>query len=150
DEHGQPWSAAALRAHLASSPGDDLSRQIARLLQVAEEQLGATITPVAHITVEGRLSIDPAYRASAIATSQLETVYAWTVCGRLADASLGDRCRNAATEAIAAWTSTYEPSGNPIDEARLIPLLQSIDLAMPLLSPEQQASALAWVSALEA
>ena len=144
---GQP---GLLRAHLAADPGDDLSRQLGRVLQVAEQQLGTPITPVEHITVEGRLSSDPEYRASAAATSQLETVYAWTVCARLAAAPLGDRCQAAAVVAISGWTSTYQPSGNPIDEARLIPLLQSIDLATPLLSREQQGNTLAWVSALEA
>src|SRR5690349_3635437 len=67
-----PWTAESLRAHLASAPDDDLSRQTHRVLQVAEQQLGTPITPVAHISVEGVLSTDPAYRASAAATAQLD------------------------------------------------------------------------------
>ncbi len=148
DEQNQPWTVQSLRRHLAATPRDDLSRQVNRVVQVAEQQLGATITPVAHLRTEGNLSSDPAYRASVAATSQLNTVYNWATCARLADPPLADQCQAAATTAISAWTTTYQPSGNPIDENPLIPLLQSIDLMLPLLSPDQQAQALAWTAEL--
>src|SRR5690242_11866902 len=98
------WTADALRAHLATSPSDDLSRQTNRVLQVAEQRLGTPIAAVPHLSLEGHLSSEPAYRASAAATDQLETVYAWAMCARVADPPLADRCLSAASDAIAAWT----------------------------------------------
>lgn len=148
DERGRPWGVSSLRAHLAATPGDDLSRQVKRVLQVAEQKLGTDIRPLAHLETEGRLVSDPAHQASVAATSQLDTVYAWAICARQADPPLSTWCASAASDAIVAWTTINQPSGNPISENPLIPLLQSIDLMLPLFTPDQQFQALEWTRSL--
>jgi len=148
DSQGQPWTAQTLKAHMSLAPDDELSRSPAAVIEAARQHLDDTITPVAALHSEGTVFTDPRHKASAAAVSQLGTVYDWAMCARLAEQPLGQQCASAAAAAITAWTATYQPSGDPIDENQLIPLLQSIDLMMPLLPADTQSQAVAWTSAL--
>jgi hypothetical protein len=147
DGAGQPWTAQELRDPSSLPPA--ITRETARLLQVARDGLDQPITPVQALHTEGTVFSDPSYKASVAATSQLSLVYAWATCARIGQPPLSEQCTARAGDAIEAWTTTYQPSGNPINENALIPLLQSIDLMLPLLPPDRQVTALSWTADLE-
>ncbi|MBV8084015.1 MAG: alginate lyase family protein [Chloroflexi bacterium] len=145
DASGQPWIPSELRGLPPDSPQ---AKAVARVLQVASQHIDDKITPLAALHSEGTVFSDPAHKESSVAAAQLDTVYAWAACARLGSPPIAQQCAGAARLAIAAWVGTYQPTGNPINENLLIPLLQSIDLMLPLLPPDQQAAALTWTSSL--
>ena len=58
----------------------------------------------------------------------------WAFCARLqAGDSEGQRCKTALFEGLfgkdgnQGWLGIYKPTGNPIDESNLLPLIQAID-----------------------
>ena len=113
-------------------------------MQVAEETLGADVPVVARIDREGVLPTDARYRASNDAVSRVDRVYQWAMCARVAAEPIATRCSEQAAIAIDRWVTTYRPSGNPINDSNLVPVIQAIDLAAPLATIEQQNAWTAW------
>lgn len=143
---GLPWSAAELGRSLTSGRQDDAARQTRRVLQLAEETLNSEAPVVADIDREGKLPSDPRYKASDEAVRSVDRVYQWAMCGRVAAEPLASRCREKAERAIDAWAYTYRPSGNPINDMYLVPVIQATDLLLPIATPERQLTWTAWCS----
>jgi hypothetical protein len=55
-----------------------------------------------------------------------------------------DRFELAGTAALLAWARVYSPTGNPIDEAFFVPLLQAVDLIAADLSAADRHALLHW------
>ncbi len=63
------------------------------------------------------------------------------MCARIAkDPFVQTACRQTAIQGLLAWARVYRPDGNPINESRLIPLIQAWDVLKPLLKTEEQAA----------
>ena len=145
---GAVWTDAALRSKLASPTPDGLDRRLRDVATRAAATLDTPIVPVATLRTEGTLFTDPVHKASAAATAVLPDVFCWAVCARVAAPDLAARCGKAARAAVDAWVATYRPSGNPIDENPLLPLLQAVDLLLPSTTADARARAVAWVREL--
>ena len=61
----------------------------------------------------GNLSSDPGYQASVAATSQLDMVYNWATCARLADPPLAGACRDAALKGRRTTTARRHGGRDP-------------------------------------
>ena len=120
-------------ASAASAPPE-----LKRVLELAQTALTADLTPVDTLHFEHTLPGDPAYQASHRAVDSLQQLRYLAVCARVADPALAARCGNVAKPAIVAWAKIYKPTGNPINESRLIPLIEAIDLMIPLLSADDR------------
>ena len=90
---GRPWTSAEIARGLATNSADDLTRQTRRVVQLAEETLGADVPVVARIDREGVLASDARYRASTDALAGVDRVYQWAMCGRVAAEPLAGRCQ---------------------------------------------------------
>ena len=141
---GSPWTAAELARRVSFGQQDDVVRQTRRVLQVAEETLGSEVPVVARIDREGKLPSDPRFKASDDAVRSVDRIYQWAMCARVAAEPLAGSCREHAARAVDAWTTTFRPSGNPINDMYLVPVIQAIDLLLPIAAPEQHRRWSAW------
>jgi len=139
---------AGLQAVLEREPQSELAVATAGVIKLAEHTLGEPLLVVPEFQTEGILFSDPRYKQSIAASRQLSDVYAWAMCARVARPPLRDTCQARGVEAVDAWTRTYVSTGNPINEAHLIPLFQSIDLVRPLMDTEQSTAALKWLASV--
>lgn len=117
------------RAYVTLDPtpiGSDLRSLIAD----AEKRLGqaSTISVTSRIDREGVLPEDAKYLQSQKALEDLDIVFKWTLCARVAPQALATRCEIEARASLLKWAHTYKPTGNPINENELIPLFLSFDL----------------------
>jgi Alginate lyase len=112
--------------------------ELKRVLELAQTAVTADLSPVDALHFEHTLPTDPAYQASRRAVDSLQQLRYLAVCARVADAALAAKCAGVAKPAIVAWAKRYKPSGNPINENRLIPLIEAIDLVAPLLSADDR------------
>lgn len=74
------------------------------------------------------------YKDTVQAGRDLKKLLHFSICARLEDKTLLEKCRDKAATAIQQWISTYKPTGQPIDENALILLFKSIDLMQPLMA----------------
>lgn len=147
---GRPWTAAELHWAVEQPGARRLARSLKRVLERAAETIDLPAPATDRIYAEHRLASDPLKKRSDAALAPLEALLYWSVCARADRTELRNRCEQRARETIADWVATYRPTGNPIDESRLIPLIRSIDLMQPLLEPRLRADSLAFLKALAA
>lgn len=113
----------------------------------ADDVLNDAPQPLRHIVYEGRLDTDP---------QRVATVRSLRDMGKLdlltqADAVTGDaRYAEKQREFVLAWATTYEPTGNPINENKLIPVLVSYALQRDAFASADRPRVDAWVRALAA
>ncbi len=119
-----------------------------RVLAVAEAALAQDFSAVKELHLEGTLDGDSAHQASQAAVKDLTKVLDLAACARAAAAPLQPRCKDKALAAVLAWARTYEPTGNPINENRLIPILRAADLLSPLLDDSTRAEIFAFAAKL--
>lgn len=141
---GTRWTDNDIRQALHTAQSTDHAKQTKRVLEVAQQHIAAPTVTVRTINREGVLATDPKYNASDQALAGIDDPYLWAMCARVADAPLAQQCAARASSALDAWTSTYVPTGNPINDSFLVPLLQAIDLECPNATPTQCASWRAW------
>ena len=124
--------------------GDDVADLGENLLRRAKSELNDPLPAVKFLEVsEHPFLADKEYQAQSQASRNIQKLLHISLCARLAEGGLADRCRERSTAAINDWISTYKPSGQPIDENALLPLLESIDLMSPLM-PQSAPSRLLW------
>ncbi len=145
---GVAQSAGSLQALVDHEPESEVAASTSKVLKVAEDSLSEPLLVIPEFQTEGILFTDPRYKQSVAASRQLTDVYSWAMCARVGNGLLQGKCRAKAVEAVNAWVGTYKPTGNPINEAHLIPLLQAIDLARPLLDDAQSAAAMKWLAGI--
>ena len=135
------WQAAAA----APAPA-----ALAAVLRRAQAGLDATIRPAAALHLAGTLNRDPAHQASDRAKASFPLIFDFAVCARTAAEPLREQCMDKAKSALLAWARVYRPSGNPIDERFFAPMLQAVDLLVPVLPSAPARRLLGWTRAFAA
>ena len=148
---GQSWTAADLRQKLTAPVGDRVQKAVQDLLsRAAEDESRQTmIMAIPEIHLEGTLASKPEYKESESALKTLDTLEAWALAARIETGSDGAAYAQAARDGILNWVMTYDsPTGNPINEGRLIPLLKAIDWYRPLFQTDEWTQVQAWLRKL--
>ena len=132
---------------LAKVPSQSpVGKEVRNILRSARQDLDKTgaIVPLERIETEGVLATETRHQRSIQAVRIFPTMMSWAFCARLqAGDSEAARCKTALFEGLfgkdgnQGWLGIYKPTGNPIDESHLLPLIQAIDLAGPLLTNPQ-------------
>jgi len=98
----------------------EASALFAELSMEVQPWLDATPAPLRVIDYEGLVNTDPRRIASAARLKEMDGVAAmlhyWQV-------TQSERAAEALRRFVSAWTATYEPTGNDVNESKLVPLL---------------------------
>ena len=123
-----------------------MGKEVRNILRSAHSELdkAGAVEPIERIEMEGVLSTENRYQRSSKAVRIFPTMIAWAFCARLEPADpAGQKCKAALFEGLfgkdgnQGWLGIYKPTGNPIDESNLLPLIQAIDIAGPLFTTTQ-------------
>ena len=107
---------------------------------------GRRFPTVERIAIEGRLPGQPGFEQSIAAGHEMKTLVPLALCARGSIAGLSASCQRAATEGVFDWMRAYAaPTGNPIDESGMLPLLLATDLLEGTWSAPQKAEAAQWL-----
>ena len=143
---GQPWIIADLSELAKARTLSPVGKEVRNILRSAHNELEKAIAvePIERIEVEGVLPTEDRYQRSIKAVRIFPTMIAWAFCARLEAADpAGQRCKTALFEGLfgkdgnQGWLGIYKPTGNPIDESNLLPLIQAINIAGPLFTKAQ-------------
>lgn len=132
----RPWTPAGLRAAMETSPA--LARDAKGLLKRARNTVDQPFRAIPRIFSEGLLASDPRKIETQKTLKRLDDVQAWAFAARFAEEPLRSKAKAAVTAALLDWAKTYKPTGNPINENRLLPLIEAADLALPGMKPGEQ------------
>jgi hypothetical protein len=127
------------------TPAAATKPEVASVLEVARNSMNIPVQPVDTFHLEGTLNRDPAHQASDRAKADFNAIFDLAVCARTAQEPLRTQCLGKVSSELTAWAKTYRATGDPINDAYLVPLFQAIDLAAPQLSPDMSQSLIAWV-----
>lgn len=141
------WTPSAL-ARAALEKKGAAGRATARVIEAAQQTLEQGLPAASSIHMQGLVFTDPDFKRSQAATKDLPYLYNWAMCARVAQEPLASRCLAKASETALAWAAAYVPTGDPIDESRLVPVLLAIDLLAPVLSADRRERLLAWTENL--
>jgi hypothetical protein len=127
---------------------DDSSvgRSLAQMVRQAEASLGRQPRPLAVLIYEGRLSNDP-QRIKTVEHLQdmqrlHELVWAYRLTGRESFAEAGIR-------SLVQWMAACRPSGNDVNDHKLMPLLEAYAVWRDRLSPSRGEQAESWLAELD-
>ena len=143
---GQPWTIGDLSELSKARVQSPVGKEVRNILRSAHNELekANAIEPIERIEMEGVLPTKNEYQRSSKAVRIFPTMIAWAFCARLEVAEpAGQKCKTALFEGLFGkdenhgWLGIYKPTGNPIDESNLLPLIQTIDIAGPLLTKTQ-------------
>lgn len=141
--NGQPWTMADLSELAKARTQSPVGKEVRNILRSAHAELDKAIAvePIERIEMEGVLSTENRYQRSSKAVRMFPTMISWAFCARLEAADpAGQKCKTALFEGLfgkdgnQGWLGIYKPTGNPIDESNLLPLIQAIDIAGPLFT----------------
>ncbi len=138
---------AAARARLAAiTARDPEARALLEEKQAALAPLAdARPRPLAVIVYEGRLSTDPERIATVRHLHDLDHVGAWfEVWQATGEPALAARLR----DYIAAWSASYRPTGNDVNEYKLMPLLVAYVALRSGFEPAERERIDSWLRAL--
>ena len=138
----------AALARAAQEKKGAAGKATARVIEVAQQTLEQSLPAASSIHMQGLVFTDPDFKRSQAATKDLPYLYNWAMCARVAHEPLASRCLAKASETALAWVAAYVPTGDPIDESRLVPVLLAIDLLAPVLSAGRRERLLAWTENL--
>lgn len=142
---GQPWGKEQIQTLLKEEPNHIISKRVRRFFVVAKESINYKVSPVEKLEFEGIVFSDHRYKKSAEAVKDFRVIFSWTVCASFEGRELSSQCTKRAREGIRAWIENYNPDGNPINQNQLIPLLDAIDIADPILTQEDQFKKKEWL-----
>ncbi len=149
DSQGQAWSAVSLRrrAQQFDEGGEFLRSFKVRCLRHLPEVKNLLIPQ--KFSLEGVIETAPAHRLSEKSVLQMGMIFDWSVCATLAPSDLASTDAYSAamfgTDGEAGWIGIYTPSGKPIDDSSLLPLLLSLDLRWNFLTVAQLAKTKRWL-----
>ncbi|HEY1490543.1 MAG TPA: hypothetical protein VGF90_05840, partial [Verrucomicrobiae bacterium] len=110
--------------------------------RLADVSLEAPPHPVARIATAGTLASDPAKVESRLALEDMKKIqalgFAYAVTTQPAYGA-------AAKRLILGWSETYQPSGQPVDEAKLEPLFIGYGLTRPVFSAPEREPVESWL-----
>jgi hypothetical protein len=126
--------------------GDDPALMAGQSEALAWVESGKSFPTVGRISVAGYLPGQPEYEASVSSLHAMKTLVPLAFCARSGAEALRPGCEQSANEGVFAWMRAYaQPTGNPIDESNLLPLLLATDLLQNTWNAQQKAEALAWL-----
>ncbi len=143
---GKAWTIADLSELAKARNSSPVGKEVRNILRSAQNELqkAGTIEPLERIEMEGVLRTDIRYQRSSKAVQVFPAMIAWAFCTRLEAANdAGKKCKTALLEGLFGkdgnhgWLGVYKPTGNPIDESNLLPLIQAIDITGPLFTKTQ-------------
>lgn len=133
-----------------ANPPEPPPPDLAHALHVAEQSLRMAVEPVRTLHLAGTLNKDPAHQESDRAKANFPQIFDLAVCTRAAAEPLRAKCAAKASSALLGWANTYQPTGNPVDESFMVPLIEASDLVLPVLSPSDREVLLDWIGAFAA
>jgi len=98
--------------------------------------------PIAHIRTAGRLDTDPLKQESRASLEDMRKLYA---LGYAYAATTNRAYGAAARRIILSWAQVNQPSGVPVDETKLEPLLVAYDLTRPVFSSGERTIVEDWL-----
>jgi len=135
---------SAQRARLAHLVESDAGAR--KLSQSLKRQADASLDdpghPVVTITTAGKLNADPAKIASRAGLADMKKLAA---LGYTFAVTSNEVYSAAARRIILAWARTYRPTGAPIDETKLEPLLVAYDLTRVAFPPDDAGMVNDWL-----
>jgi len=105
------------------------------LRHTGDEAKASSPNPIERIAMEGKLESDPAKVASHRSLEDMNKVQALAL---MYAATQDDSYAKAAREYVVAWAKVNKPTGDPIDETQLEPLLFGYDLVRPTMSGDDR------------
>ena len=144
--NGLPWSIDDLSELAKARTQSSVGKEVRNILRSAHNELDkvGVVEPIERIEMEGVLPTKNEYQRSNKAVRVFPAMIAWAFCARLeATDAAGQKCKTALFEGLfgkdgnQGWLGIYKPTGNPIDESNLLPLIQAIDIAGPLFTKAQ-------------
>lgn len=143
---GKPWDDSALADSLARGDNPEL----AAVLRDAEAWAAGdnTFPVVSRIEIEGRLPSDAGFAQSVAAARTAKWLVPLALCARVGRLDLRQICGRRANEGVSAWVGTYTPTGNPIDESNLLPVLLAVDLLSPTWDAAKREPSGRWIRSL--
>ncbi len=136
---------AALAALVSSDP--EAHALLAEKQAALDAFSDRTPRPLTEIIYEGRLNNDPARITTVAHLYDLEATAAWLeVWQATADPALALRIR----DMVSAWTAAYVPTGNDVNEGKLVPLLVAYVALRPEFAPPDRTRIDDWVRRLAA
>ncbi|MFO0598109.1 MAG: alginate lyase family protein [Myxococcaceae bacterium] len=139
----RPWTPAGLQAAMATNPA--LARDVPAMLKRAAQTVGQPLPPLKRIYSEGLLASDPRKIETGKTLKRFDDVAAWGFAARMAPSPLKEQCQQRITQTLLAWSKTYVPTGNPINENRFLSFFQAADQALPTTTADQQAKVRGWI-----
>jgi hypothetical protein len=144
DANGAAWTDTSLA--LAVAKGDDPVLIAGERAAQDWVESGKSFQTVSRIAIAGYLPGQPEYKASVNSLHEMKMLVPLALCARSGAETLRPRCKQSADDGVFAWMRAYtQPTGNPIDESGLLPLLLATDLLEDAWSVEQKGEALTWL-----
>jgi alginate lyase len=126
---------------LISSDGDARSL-FHKIKATADEAKNSSPSPIKQIESEGKLESDPGKIATQRSLGDMKKVQSLA----LAYAGTQDKSyAKAARDYIVAWAKQNKPTGDPIDETQIEPLLFGYDLVRPTMNDEDRGTVDHWL-----
>jgi photosystem II stability/assembly factor-like uncharacterized protein len=115
---------------------------LARLVARAEMALAVTPSPIPVLVYQGYLEAHPDRVLTKAALGDMDHLralsWAWAATGE-------ERFADKAVQLLVAWVSTYEPTGNSINENKLDATITSYDLLRDRLTPDERQRTETWL-----
>lgn len=111
----------------------------------SDEALDDAPQPLKHIVYEGRLDTDPQRIATVASLLDMQKIDL-LIQGGIATGET--RYAKKAREYVLAWTASYQPTGNPINEVKLLPLLVAYEWQRESFTPADQNRIDGWMRTL--
>ncbi len=125
----QPVFVSGLKSFLEAEGHANARAQAARVCQRFTEEREIVFKAISGFRFERVLPTSPEYISSQTADKELDVIFHAAACSATSSKeSESNEAFARAETGISTWMNVYRPVGNPINEARLIRLLQSIDL----------------------
>jgi hypothetical protein len=109
--------------------------RLADLQKLADETLARKPDPVSELFIEGHLTSDPKNIRSREALRDMGRLDALAFCAMM---TRRDDYAAKGREFVTAWLTTYQPTGNPINETNLEPVIRAYDILRDGFSPEER------------
>ena len=142
------WTAADLQVLTTAKKSSRQTTELKRVLSKSRETLDEKVTAIPEIHIEGNLFNDPEHLASDAAVAPLRDLATWALCARIAPEPLRGHCKNKASNVILNWATINTPTGDPINDSALVPLLYAMDLSFAFLNTDVRAKVKIWLETL--
>ncbi len=134
--------------------GGEVDRHLNRVHQViGERNMFQDISSIAYASPdgEGRLNGEAALQATRQNNGRFQSLLTVSMCARYGSEERQppqSRCQQAASEALIRWAREVAPSGNPINDHDLLPLIMSADLLKPNMTPADRETINNWLNSI--